>query len=187
MPFLFGVGGEQQDVAEADDPADKAAAEPAGAAAAPDAQGYRQAPRGGPGSHRADQGTGPPSHLGDLLRLEQGLISFLAADGGLFFGTADRLATVGLWLQVEHIVREENMMAAQEILELFCELVAVRLPIIETQKFVCFFNSQYVLLERYTLHILRSTLYPQIIGITNLASYLLAPPLTLQICFGAAC
>jgi hypothetical protein len=28
------------------------------------------------------------------------------------------------------------MMAAQEILELFCELVSVRLPIIEAQKFV---------------------------------------------------
>jgi hypothetical protein len=73
MPFLFGVGGEQQDVAEADDPADKAAAEPAGAAAAPDAQGYRQAPRRGAGSHRTDQGTyGPflsPTLLGDLLRL----------------------------------------------------------------------------------------------------------------------
>jgi vacuolar protein sorting-associated protein IST1 len=41
-----------------------------------------------------------------------------------------------LLLQVEHIIREENMMAAQEILELFCELVAVRLPIIEAQKFV---------------------------------------------------
>ena len=38
--------------------------------------------------------------------------------------------------QVEHIIREENMMAAQEILELFCELIAVRLPIIEAQKFV---------------------------------------------------
>uniref|UniRef100_A0A0D9X4X4 IST1-like protein n=1 Tax=Leersia perrieri TaxID=77586 RepID=A0A0D9X4X4_9ORYZ len=37
-------------------------------------------------------------------------------------------------MQVEHIIREENMMAAQEILELFCELIAVRLPIIETQK-----------------------------------------------------
>ncbi|OEL27349.1 hypothetical protein BAE44_0011630 [Dichanthelium oligosanthes] len=37
-------------------------------------------------------------------------------------------------LVVEHIIREENMMAAQEILELFCELIAVRLPIIETQK-----------------------------------------------------
>jgi hypothetical protein len=41
-----------------------------------------------------------------------------------------------LLLQVEHIIREENMMAAQEILELFCELVVVRLPIIEAQKFV---------------------------------------------------
>ncbi|KAL5221958.1 hypothetical protein ABZP36_026671 [Zizania latifolia] len=37
-------------------------------------------------------------------------------------------------IRVEHIIREENMMAAQEILELFCELIAVRLPIIETQK-----------------------------------------------------
>ena len=39
-------------------------------------------------------------------------------------------------LQVEHIIREENMIAAQEILELFCELIAVRLPVIEAQKFV---------------------------------------------------
>ncbi|XP_072985689.1 uncharacterized protein [Typha latifolia] len=37
-------------------------------------------------------------------------------------------------IRVEHIIREENMMAAQEILELFCELVSVRLPIIETQR-----------------------------------------------------
>ncbi|KAJ4760371.1 Regulator of Vps4 activity in the MVB pathway protein [Rhynchospora pubera] len=37
-------------------------------------------------------------------------------------------------IRVEHIIREENMMAAQEILELFCELITVRLPIIETQK-----------------------------------------------------
>ena len=37
---------------------------------------------------------------------------------------------------MEHIIREENMMAAQEILELFCELVSVRLPVIEAQKFV---------------------------------------------------
>lgn len=36
--------------------------------------------------------------------------------------------------QVEHIIREENMMAAQEILELFSELIAVRLPIIESQR-----------------------------------------------------
>jgi hypothetical protein len=37
-------------------------------------------------------------------------------------------------IRVEHIIREENMMAAQEVLELFCELIAVRLPIIETQR-----------------------------------------------------
>lgn len=37
-------------------------------------------------------------------------------------------------IRVEHIIREENMMAAQEIIELFCELVAVRLPIIESQR-----------------------------------------------------
>ncbi|MCL7030401.1 hypothetical protein MKW94_028999, partial [Papaver nudicaule] len=37
-------------------------------------------------------------------------------------------------IRVEHIIREENMMAAQEILELFSELVVVRLPIIETQR-----------------------------------------------------
>ncbi|KAL4295444.1 hypothetical protein GQ457_12G015700 [Hibiscus cannabinus] len=37
-------------------------------------------------------------------------------------------------IRVEHIIREENIMAAQEFLELFCELIAVRLPIIETQR-----------------------------------------------------
>ncbi|XP_010478853.1 PREDICTED: IST1 homolog isoform X2 [Camelina sativa] len=37
-------------------------------------------------------------------------------------------------IRVEHIIREEKMMAAQEILELFCELIAVRLPIIEAQR-----------------------------------------------------
>ena len=36
--------------------------------------------------------------------------------------------------QIEHIIREENMMAAQEIIELFCELISVRLPIIESQR-----------------------------------------------------
>ncbi|XP_011002513.1 PREDICTED: uncharacterized protein LOC105109486 [Populus euphratica] len=37
-------------------------------------------------------------------------------------------------IRVENIIREENMMAAQEIIELFCELITVRLPIIETQR-----------------------------------------------------
>lgn len=37
-------------------------------------------------------------------------------------------------IRVEHIIREQNILAAYDILELFCELVAVRLPIIESQK-----------------------------------------------------
>ncbi|XP_042005972.1 uncharacterized protein LOC121754720 isoform X2 [Salvia splendens] len=37
-------------------------------------------------------------------------------------------------IRVEHIIREEKMMAAQEIVDLFCELIAVRLPIIEAQR-----------------------------------------------------
>ena len=37
---------------------------------------------------------------------------------------------------MEHIIREQNILAAYDILELFCELVAVRLPIIEAQKYV---------------------------------------------------
>ncbi|MCO5553379.1 hypothetical protein L7F22_006900 [Adiantum nelumboides] len=36
--------------------------------------------------------------------------------------------------QVEHIYREQNIMAAYELIELFCELIAVRLPIIESQR-----------------------------------------------------
>ncbi|KAF3522256.1 hypothetical protein F2Q69_00047685, partial [Brassica cretica] len=37
-------------------------------------------------------------------------------------------------IRVENIIREEKMIAAQEILELFCELIAVGLPIIEAQR-----------------------------------------------------
>ncbi|GER35569.1 regulator of Vps4 activity in the MVB pathway protein [Striga asiatica] len=37
-------------------------------------------------------------------------------------------------IRVEHIIREEKMMAAQGIVELFCELIAVRLPIIDAQR-----------------------------------------------------
>ena len=35
---------------------------------------------------------------------------------------------------MEHIIREENIMAAYEILELFGEFVVARVPILETQK-----------------------------------------------------
>ncbi|XP_030541647.1 uncharacterized protein LOC115749098 [Rhodamnia argentea] len=37
-------------------------------------------------------------------------------------------------IRVEHVVREEKMMAAFELVEIYCELIAARLPIIESQK-----------------------------------------------------
>ncbi|KAI5064424.1 hypothetical protein GOP47_0021094 [Adiantum capillus-veneris] len=37
-------------------------------------------------------------------------------------------------IRVEHIYREQNIMAAYEVIELFCELIVVRLPIIESQR-----------------------------------------------------
>ncbi|KAI4357812.1 hypothetical protein L6164_001736 [Bauhinia variegata] len=37
-------------------------------------------------------------------------------------------------IRVEHIIREQNVWAAYEILELFCEFVLARVPIIESQK-----------------------------------------------------
>lgn len=40
--------------------------------------------------------------------------------------------------QVEHVVREEKTLAAYDLLEIYCELIAARLPIIESQKYVTF-------------------------------------------------
>lgn len=37
-------------------------------------------------------------------------------------------------IRVEHVIREQNTMAANEIIELFCELIVTRLPIIVKQK-----------------------------------------------------
>lgn len=37
-------------------------------------------------------------------------------------------------IRVEHIIREMNILAAYEILELFCEFVLARVPILETKK-----------------------------------------------------
>ncbi|KAF3976826.1 hypothetical protein CMV_000002 [Castanea mollissima] len=37
-------------------------------------------------------------------------------------------------IRVEHVIREQNMWAAYEILELFCEFVLARVPIIESQR-----------------------------------------------------
>ncbi|KAL6010885.1 hypothetical protein ACLOJK_001327 [Asimina triloba] len=37
-------------------------------------------------------------------------------------------------IRVEHIIREQNILAAYEILELFCEFVLARVPVLETQR-----------------------------------------------------
>ena len=37
--------------------------------------------------------------------------------------------------QVEHVIREEKTMSAYELIELYCELIVARLPIIESQKY----------------------------------------------------
>jgi hypothetical protein len=38
--------------------------------------------------------------------------------------------------QVEHVDREEKTMAAYELIEIYCELIVARLPVIESQKYV---------------------------------------------------
>lgn len=37
-------------------------------------------------------------------------------------------------IRVEHVLREEKMMAAYDLIEIYCELIVARLPIIESQK-----------------------------------------------------
>ncbi|XP_027364688.1 uncharacterized protein LOC113871781 [Abrus precatorius] len=37
-------------------------------------------------------------------------------------------------VKVEHVMREENMMAAHDIIQLFCELILLRLPIVQSQR-----------------------------------------------------
>ncbi|PNX85000.1 IST1-like protein, partial [Trifolium pratense] len=36
-------------------------------------------------------------------------------------------------IRVEHVVREEKTMAAYELVEIYCELIAARMPMIESQ------------------------------------------------------
>ncbi|KAE9587906.1 putative vacuolar protein sorting-associated protein Ist1 [Lupinus albus] len=37
-------------------------------------------------------------------------------------------------IRVEHVIREEKLLAAYDLVEIYCELIAARLPIIESQK-----------------------------------------------------
>jgi len=62
-------------------------------------------------------------------------LTFCERDLCLYFHGVIRNHTI---LQVEHVIREQNVMAANEIIELFCELIVVRLPIIAKQRFVHF-------------------------------------------------
>ncbi len=44
--------------------------------------------------------------------------------------------------QVEHIMREQNIMAAYDFIELYSELVVVRLPVIEKQRYIPFIQKK---------------------------------------------
>lgn len=48
------------------------------------------------------------------------------------------------YIQVEHLIREEKMVAAYELIEIYCELIAARLPIIESQKYVHYYLKGYL-------------------------------------------
>ncbi|KAJ0610973.1 putative ribosomal protein L13 [Helianthus annuus] len=75
-------------------------------------------------------------------------------------------------IRVEHIIREEKMMAAQEIIELFCELVVVRLPIIEAQSWEALFTEAGPALEVLsdTLNAIDARQGYQIVYYTHLCS-----------------
>lgn len=47
-----------------------------------------------------------------------------------------KISCLSTFFQVEHVVREEKMMAAYDLIEIYCELIVARLPIIESQKYV---------------------------------------------------
>ena len=45
-----------------------------------------------------------------------------------------------MFYQVEHVIREEKMVAAYELIEIYCELIVARMPIIESQKYANLFS-----------------------------------------------
>ena len=53
--------------------------------------------------------------------------------------------------QVEHVVREEKTIAAFELIEIYCELIAARLPIIESQKYVNVYKILVILINSILL------------------------------------
>jgi hypothetical protein len=63
--------------------------------------------------------------LSNILSIWARAIKYLITKGGAVL--------IG---QVEHVMREQNIITAYEFIELYCELVVVRLPIIEKQRYV---------------------------------------------------
>ena len=73
-------------------------------------------------------------------------------------------------LQVEHVIREQNFMAANEIIELFCELIVTRLPIIAKQKFVLrnpWLNKLFILITKRSPNLLLPLCHPFIQGMSS--------------------
>lgn len=55
-------------------------------------------------------------------------------------------------IRVEHIIREDYLVEAMEILELYCDLLLARFGLIQTMKLVlCSTWSKYIALSDYTL------------------------------------
>ncbi|KAI3772815.1 hypothetical protein L6452_04009 [Arctium lappa] len=67
-----------------------------------------------------------------LMKNKKGVqINQMKRDLSQLLDTAqDRTARI----RVEHVIREEKMVAAYELIEIYCELIVARLPIIESQK-----------------------------------------------------
>jgi hypothetical protein len=63
--------------------------------------------------------------LSNILSIWTHAIKYLITKGGAVL--------IG---QVEHVMREQNIITAYEFIELYSELVVVRLPIIEKQRYV---------------------------------------------------
>lgn len=48
---------------------------------------------------------------------------------------------------MEHVIREQNIWAAYEILEMFCEFILARVPILESQRYTRKFVIYVTLLD----------------------------------------
>ena len=71
-------------------------------------------------------------------------------------------------VQVEHVVREEKTMAAYDLVEIYCELIAARLPMIESQKYLnhYFLFSTFYFVYFFSYHLAQlSSLFTNVFAI----------------------